>query len=236
MPFPQNKYDDYSSRNKIHGSVMDTTPYRDALIDILKGITEAYYLMVNPQYSKLPPNDEDFITAKLYEDFLDDDKFRHQFNLTDYTFELEPAAIKNYKQVGYKDIQVRVNNRIPYFESTKSAYVIECKRLDGLAKNGLNKKYIKNGIKRFVDELYTEQNLHKKSAMLGYIVAPMDIDQNIAYINDLIDTMPNLNTIQKLILYDFETTFKHSYHSKHMSIYGRNIDIYHLMLDLSSKI
>ena len=81
MSLPPNKYDDSSSNKKIHGNVIDTTPYRNVLLDILKGILQAYSKMLEPSYSSLPPNNEDFITAKLHDDFLDNDNFTKQFNL-----------------------------------------------------------------------------------------------------------------------------------------------------------
>lgn len=241
MPSPPNKYDDYSSYNTYDGKLLDVTPYRDALVNILGGIVEAYYQMLQPTYPNMPPNDEDLITARLYEDFLDDDNFREQCNLKDYTFELESAATKNYRQVGYKDLKVRVNNRLQGFESTKSAYVIECKRLDGKqAKKThtktLNRKYLEDGVKRFVDELYTDKNIHKQSAMLGYIISQIDISQNVSHINDLINSMADLQTIQLLKPFTILKSFQYAYSSKHKSVNANNIGIYHLMLDFSSKI
>ena len=241
MSSPLNKYDDYLPNRSHYGNVMDMTHYREALSNILGGIIEAYYLMLQPTYPNLPPNNEDLITARLYEDFLDDDNFRQQYNLNAYTFELEPAATENYKQVGYKDLKVRVNNRLRGFESTKSAYVIECKRLDGKqAKKThtktLNRKYLEDGVKRFVDELYTKKNIHKQSAMLGYIIAPTDISQNVSHMNDLINSMSDLQTIQLLEPLTILQSFQYAYSSKHTSVNANSVDIYHLMLDFSSKI
>jgi hypothetical protein len=241
MSLPPNKYDDFSSSRKIHSNVIDTTPYRNVLLDILKGILQAYSIMLEPSYSSLPPNDEDFISAKLYDDFLDNDNFTRQFNLNDYTFELETASTKDYIQIGYNDIKVRVNNRLEGFESRKSAYIIECKRLDGKqAKEHhtktLNRKYLEDGIQRFVDEIYIEKYIHKQSAMIGYVVSPFDIHQNITHVNELVNSMPSLNTTQNLTAFKLDESFEYAYHSKHKSIHNNDIDIYHLMLDFSSKI
>jgi hypothetical protein len=241
MSLTPNKYDDYSSRNITQSNVIDTTAYRNALLDILKGILQAYSKMLEPSYSSLPPNNEDFITAKLYDDFLDNDSFTRQFNLNNYTFELEPASTKDYIQIGYNDIKVRVNNRLEGFESRRSAYIIECKRLDGKqAKKThtktLNRKYLEDGLQRFVDEIYIEKYIHKQSAMIGYIVSPFDIKQNVTHINELVNSMSSLNTTQNLTPFKLDESFDYAYHSKHKSIHNNDIDIYHLMLDFSSKI
>ena len=106
----------------------------------------------------------------------------------------------------------------------------------GLNTKTLNRKYLEDGIKRFVDELYTEKNLHKQSAMIGYVISSIDIPQNVFHINDLINSMPDLQTIQLLQSCVISKSFQYAYNSKHTSINGNDIDIYHLMLDFSSKI
>ena len=142
-------------------------------MSILKGIIEAYRLIMDNNYSNID-NLEDKITGRILIDFLEEDRFRNELGLEDFRFIPEPATYdEDYNQVGYVDIRVLVNHKLNGFNTTKADYIIECKRIDG--GKDLNRKYITNGIYRFVNELYTKYNIHKVSAMLGFIVKKLDI-------------------------------------------------------------
>ncbi len=213
----------------------DKSTYQSKILPILRGIIAAYQRMLGKDYSKIERL-EDKITGRLLEDFLDEDDFRREMKLTDFDFSSESAVYDEaYKQKGYVDIRVRVNNRIDGFNTTKADYIIECKLLDG--GKDLNRKYLTNGICRFVEELYTDRFIHKVSAMLGFVISKMDILANTNKINQIaINEIIPIGAIQPITSHTIHDGFDYSFLSKHTSTKGRDIELYHLMLDFSSKI
>lgn len=77
--------------------------------------------------------------------------------------------------IGRCDIKVTSNN---YWvnKNKKDYYIIECKRIDG--SSSLNKKYIDEGISRFVDEPPKYPSYHNKNIMFGFVVKNIDIHDN----------------------------------------------------------
>ncbi len=213
----------------------DKSPYQSRILPILRGIITAYNSILSKDYSDIE-NLEDKITGRLLLDFLEDDDFRAKVELLEYRFVSEPATYDDdFNQTGYVDIKVMVNHKINGFYTTKADYIIECKRLDG--RKDLNRKYITNGICRFVNELYTKRNIHKVSAMLGFVVRKTEISEIIAQINQIaIDERIEVNAIQPLDLHPVSDSFDYSYRSIHKTVSGKEAEIYHLMLDFSSKI
>lgn len=218
-----------------HKETFDKSHYIPQMEIILRGIISAYQLILLENYSEVE-NLEDKITGRLLIDFLEDDNFREKMALQEYRFIPESASYdEDYNQKGYVDIRVIVDHKINGFNTTKADYIIECKRLDG--EKSLNKKYITNGISRFVNELYTKYNIHKVSAMLGFIVKKININDNISKINQLaIDEKIEINTLSPITVFKIDDSFEASYFSKHKTISGKDAEIYHLMLDFSSKI
>ena len=210
------------------------SPYQSQILPILRGIITAYNLILNHDYSNLE-NLEDKITGRLLIDFLEEDDFRNKMKLHDYRFVPESTTYDDdFNQIGYVDIRVLVNHKINGFKTTSADYIVECKRLDG-SKN-LNRKYITNGICRFINELYTKRNIHKVSAMLGFVVRETNIDEIVKQINQIaIDEKIEINVVQSLISHHIVDSFDNSYYSKHTTISGKEAEIYHLMLDFSSK-
>lgn len=60
-------------------------------------------------------------------------------------------------------------------------YIIECKRIDGTA--DLNKKYVKEGVARFVTQKYS--SYYGRNVMLGFVVKKMDISANAQLIESI---------------------------------------------------
>lgn len=229
----QNKNQSYQGYQSI--KTFDKSHYIPQMEIILRAIIAAYNSMLRPEYSKIE-NHEEKITGRLHVDFLDDDEFRESMNLGDYHFFPEtPSYNESYKQIGFSDIKVRVTKKISGFiNTTKADYIIECKRLDGGL--SLNREYLKEGIIRFVEEKYTAKNKHNISAMLGFIVKKISIMENIAKINQLaIDEKIRINTVSPIVSQQIDHSFINSYYSKHTTISGKEAEIYHLMLDFSSK-
>lgn len=213
----------------------DKSHYQSQMLPILRGIISAYHLVLKIDYAKIE-NLEDKITGRLLIDFLEEDDFRKEMALENYRFIPESATYDDeYNQIGYTDIRVLVNHKISGFKTTKADYIIECKRLDG--SKSLNKKYITNGIYRFVHELYTKSNIHKISAMLGFVVKKINNAENIAKINQLaIDEKIQINSISPIVPHKISEQFTESYYSRHTTVLGKKAEIYHLMLDFSDKI
>jgi hypothetical protein len=124
------------------------------------------------------------------------------------------------------------------FEIDEAYYTIECKRLDNKKKtgsSGLNGKYIKEGIMRFIAEYYS--SYYSVNGMIGFVVDQMDISANIINVNKLLmENFSDANTETVLTFHNFIKDFKYQYYSIHKDIQDRKIKLYHLMFDFSANI
>ena len=114
-------------------------------------------------------NHENKITNRLVEKHLNVDQ-------NDFLFDSQ--APENYnpdtdEYKGFADIRVRNKNR---FNNSKDYYIIECKRIDG--ESTLNKKYITEGVVRFVGNPPKYLSPNKKNIMFGYVVKAIDVPKN----------------------------------------------------------
>lgn len=185
---------------------------------ILSRISMCHYLMLK-KYDSLE-NNENLIRNRLYKDFLNNNEIREKLGLTPYIFHPEiPEINDNYFEEGRTDL--KVYNATVYTKDTNSYYVLECKRLDGT--NNLNKKYIYNGILRFVQEKYPT-NL-SVNCMIGFIVKKINISDNLKEIKNLTKSEPTTKTVS----FDNDISVHHSNSSK-------VLNLKHLMLDFSSLI
>ncbi|MEY8265578.1 hypothetical protein AALA79_04280 [Lachnospiraceae bacterium 64-25] len=67
------------------------------------------------------------------------------------------------------------------FEKEDAYYVIECKRIDGTS--DLNKKYVKEGVARFVTQKYS--SYYGRNIMLGFVVKKIDMSANAKLIEGI---------------------------------------------------
>jgi len=127
-------------------------------------------------------NHEDKISNRLVAQYLDKNSLElifilqkpENFNADTYTF------------TGRTDISVMSSDTL----KNRSAYLtIECKRLNG--EKRLNKKYVKEGISRFVEHPPKYSSYYGKSIMLGYIVRA---------INDISENTKKIDNIQRELL------------------------------------
>ena len=200
---------------------------------ILVGITSCYKMMIEDNVS-VPSNNENRIRDILYSKYLNDNAVRKKIGFY-YNIICEPAEYINYVSSGFVDLRFFSKNSLM---DTSAYYIIECKRLDNQNLNGttgLNAKYIKNGIMRFVDGKYsTNQYLN---GMIGFVVEQMDITANITNINKLLrKNFSNANTETILTFHNFIKDFKYQYYSIHKDIKNRKFKLYHLMFDFSANI
>lgn len=168
-------------------------------------------------------NNENKIKNRLYKDYLNNQNIRNELGLNHYLFKTETGMIdENYNENGYSDIEVI--DLKGSFKSTEAFYIIECKRIDDINthyQNSLNNKYIHEGINRFIDEKYPTH--YKVNGMLGFVVKNIDIKENCNHFSDFKSHL-------------FIDSFEFSYISRHFTKNLKNITLYHLMFDFSSKI
>jgi hypothetical protein len=176
-------------------------------------------------------NDENEIRDVLYLNYLNNNSIRNKIGLTDYFFDRE---IQEDTTNGRTDIRVI---SIDSFKDTSAYYIIECKRIDSINNtgiSGLNAKYIKNGICRFVTEAYSAY--YKTNGMIGFVVESIDISNNVKSINALLEGgFADANTTIVLGNLPIFEGFDYSYYSTHRRN-DEQILIYHLMLDFAKNI
>lgn len=129
---------------------------------------------------KQMPNHENKIRNILLEEYLDVDNHRTVFGMGDYRFFPETQEHYNGQgnYIGRADIRVMLKTD---FEKRNAYYLVECKRLDG--SDNLNKKYVGEGIARFVSQKYSAY--YGKGIMLGFVVRQINISENVQEIEDL---------------------------------------------------
>ena len=121
-------------------------------------------------------NHENKISNRLVERYLD-------MNFLGLRFILEKP--EHYDDTtdtheGRTDITVVSSD---WLKNRDAYYIVECKRLDG--KKSLNRKYVVDGISRFVISPSPKYSSHYgKNIMLGYIVQAINISENASEIDD----------------------------------------------------
>ncbi len=205
--------------------------------NILKGIIACYNLM-NLSKSALP-NDENKIRDIMLKEYLKKKDFKEKYyNLNEYQFDKEIED--NDGRVDIRVLPVKDN----YIEDA-AYFVIECKRLDSQnlqGSSGLNAKYIKNGVCRFVSSAYS--SYFGVNGMIAFVVEKIDISKNVDQINLMLDDtyvndrgeMVNAEKVQGLTHFKLKDDFEYSYISVHKVNNNKNITLYHLMLNFSNRV
>lgn len=126
------------------------------------------------------PNNENQIRSIMVEEYLDNDKVRSAHNMSEYSFtpETQEHYDGNGNYIGRADIRIKLKTD---FDKHNAYYIVECKRIDGSA--DLNKKYVEEGIARFVTQKYSAY--YGKNIMLGFIVRRIDISKNTKEIENI---------------------------------------------------
>lgn len=214
--------------SKIDASAFEDAAYyyEEEFKSILNKIFLCYCkLVANKQFVS---NDENMIRDYLYINYLNNPTVRNELELF-YHFECEPKEFGISS--GFIDIKVFNQN---IFHNPSQYFIIECKRLDNFnkkTKNGLNGKYIKDGIMRFVDRKYSLFN--RINGMLGFVVEKLSIQKNVEDINYLLNHVfyesQTINSLKKI------EGSKSLYFSIHNDSQGVKFKLYHLMLDFSNN-
>ena len=184
--------------------------------------------------NKTIPNHEEKIRSILLDKYLDNDSIRDELNLGRTYLRFIPEVPENFNEEdgtykGRLDIKVISENTL---KSRNDYYTIECKRLDG--KNDLNKKYVDNGIKRFISEPVLYPSYNKKNIMFGFIVQAIDINKNADKINII-----QRNSFSGSIKSYLKILIKERLYCKYSSEYylgSSELELAHLFFDFSKII
>lgn len=117
----------------------------------------------------------------MHEEYMNKQKNIH--GMSGYKFEIEVP--ENYvgdgQHIGRVDIRVLLKSD---FKKDDVYYIIECKRIDSSV--DLNKKYVKEGVIRFVTKKYS--SYYGRNIMLGFVVQKIDVSANAKLIEEIQNT------------------------------------------------
>jgi len=207
----------------------DIDVYRNDFEDLLQYICLCYNVMLKNKYEINAIKTENQIRTALVK-ILENKDIRRQYPFFNkYCIKREePETNQNNIDIGRTDIKV-INVRHS-LETKEESYIFECKRLDGNL--DLNRKYLKDGVYRFVNEQYsTNHGIH---GMIGFLIKNIDINKNIEKINKIEESENlQLNTISNIQKIEFN--FEFIYQSIHLTNkQEQNIFIYHTIMNFSS--
>ena len=204
--------------------------YDNEFEKILFKITVCYHLMKTNKV--VLENDENKIRDFFLLNYLKNDEIRRRVDLLQWHFERE---VQEDHSIGRTDIKVISPNT---FEKQEAYYILECKRLDNTNTtgiSGLNAKYIKNGIDRFITKYYS--SYYRVNGMIGFVVDDLKIDNNVKKINSLLTTsFPSITTKKEITKDSFIDGFEFHYNSIHMDKDNDLLKIHHLMFDFQENI
>lgn len=191
------------------------------LIALLGGFVDIYGLIVKSDV-RLQNNEK--IIRKEFVRYLKNKNYANSIEpFANYSIDAEVEEDEGF-------LDLKITPRKPLVDPMEY-FSIECKRLDNknqLGKTGLNAQYVKEGINRYKEEKYT--TYHGCNGMFGFIVADMKVSYNTQCINTF------LNKAERLKHTDIIADFADMYLSRHSTVSGRQIMLYHLMFDFSRQI
>lgn len=179
-------------------------------------------------------NDEEKIRTHLLEHYLKNEKFKEKYFVDLYLlFDAEVAEgydLISEEYIGRVDIKVYSINTII---NPKDYHIIECKRIDG--SNNLNKKFITEGVCRFVLDKPKYSSYNKKNIMLGFVVKNINIELNINKINEIQNQIEDIHISENLERVNKEKEEYYLYRNKYICD-DKEIELSHLFYDLSDVI
>ena len=179
-------------------------------------------------------NDEEKIRTHLLEHYLKNEQFKEKYFDDLYLlFDAEVAEgydLTSEEYIGRVDIKVYSINTII---NPKDYYIIECKRIDG--SSTLNRKFITEGICRFILNKPKYSSYNKKNIMLGFVVKNIDIEINTARINEIQSEIEDIHICEKLERLKKEKEEYYLYINKY-KCGDKKIELSHLFYNLSDVI
>lgn len=180
-------------------------------------------------------NHENRIRDRLVAQYLDNDDFRKRMGIDTLKLRFIPEVPENFNQEkdafdGRTDIRVINQN---YFRNGKAYHTIECKCIDG--HSTLNKKYVTDGIARFVHPILYPSH-YNKNFMLGFIVEDINIDANSKKIEIIQQTELN-GYVKDGLLHKIDSNNQYFLYSSEYNISAaESLELHHLFFDFSSII
>ena len=186
--------------------------------------------------SHLIDNHEEKIRNRLYEKYLKNDEFIHKNGLGLNGMQFTIEAPDNYDEqtdtyVGRIDIKV---TNVNIFKSNSVYYTIECKRIDGYS--DLNKKYVMEGIKRFVCPPLKYSSCLGRNLMFGFVVKSINIIDNCVKIEDIQQLELKDYVLDSLQKIDGTCPDYYVYLSKYRTVEANPLELHHIFFDFSSII
>lgn len=179
-------------------------------------------------------NDEEKIRTHLLEHYLKNEQFKEKYFDDLYLlFDAEVAEgydLTSEEYIGRVNIKVYSINTII---NPKDYYIIECKRIDG--SSTLNRKFITEGICRFILNKPKYSSYNKKNIMLGFVVKNIDIEINTARINEIQSEIEDIHICEKLERLKKEKEEYYLYRNKY-KCGDKKIELSHLFYNLSDVI
>lgn len=200
--------------------------------DIMVKILKCCRLMVEDftKNDETIKNHEELIRNSLLEGYLNNNSIRNKVGIKQFMFIPEvPENYINHKAKGRVDLRVMSKET---FTNTEAYLIIECKRIDGESR--LNKFYITDGVNRFLGNNPLYSSFYQRSGMLGFVVKPIDIDDNTKKINQIhqsVNTEPSMSS--QIEEYIIDKGVPYTYVSKYNN---EELWIYHSFYDFSSVI
>lgn len=183
-------------------------------------------------------NHEVNIQNHLFFYYLDNDSVLAELECEMFPISFQIETPETYDEntdtfIGRCDIKVTSNN---YWvnKNKKDYYIIECKRIDG--SSNLNKKYIDEGVSRFVDEPPKYPSYHNKNIMFGFVVKNIDIPDNsikISKINK--DKFGSISQGDLILIKTDLTEGLHEYISNY-TLSDKSLQLFHIFFDFSPVI
>lgn len=181
-------------------------------------------------------NHEEKIKSRLLENYLDNDEVRLKIGLDKVGLRFIPEVPESYKKtndsyIGRVDIKVVTEN---WFRLNRNDYyIIECKRIDGSAE--LNKKFVLNGVTRFVLDPVQYPSFNSKNIMFGFVVKEIDIESNTLKIDKIQND--NLSGIVEKGFYKINSRLNQYYrYSSKYIVSGCSLELQHLFYNFSTII
>ncbi len=195
--------------------------------------SESYDLeKINEKKSVKP---EDYLKYRLVEYLKRNKSFFPRISHLIFKGEVGEYCIENDRE-SFNDITILnidlglLEKRDERFTSEDYYFSFECKRLRYLGKNQL---YIREGIKRYVENSYAKAM--PIAGMIGFVEAgdiqgiKDDINRRLGEFNE----KGELTTTRLLEFSKVEADFEYSYSSEHERVHNTRIHLYHLFLDYS---
>ena len=152
-------------------------------------------------------NHEDKIRNHLIENYLNNDQIRSQTGTANTYLRFLPEVPEHYDlssdtYSGRTDIKVVSIN---WFTDSSDYYTIECKRIDGT--KSLSKKYVVEGVCRFLGDPPLYPSYHNKNLMLAFLVSNVDQAKIFSDVSSAHKSELNSKIIKDITIIEASSTY-----------------------------